>query len=166
MPQPRKFYGFVRFSDCYHESQGCPVIRHVMKRGTLQKEVREYSDEAKAVSSGHMRRCRLCLGDKVLAVDGNERDRVHISDEQHAVLCCVVDIHSKSGPMTLRQISDKRSRSVVSTYLIIKRLRKDGLVAHKLKVGGLRASGRSIIPTKRGLAVAASPVTSDLRTPR
>lgn len=158
MPSPSKFYGFAKYSDCYHATPNCPVLKHVLK--SEQVQVRDYIDEARAVASGHLRRCRLCLGDKVFALDG-KKDRVHMSDEQHAVLKCVVDIYTKRGAMTLRQISEKRFRSVVSTYLIIKRLRADGLVEHKLKMGGRRASGGSIAPTKRGLAVMKSDDISD-----
>ena len=82
-----------------------------------------------------------------------EGERVHMSDEQHAVLEIVVSLFSKSGPMTLKKVALIRKRSVVSTYLIMKKLRRDKLVEHKLKIGGQRASGGSISPTKLGIKI-------------
>lgn len=147
-----KFYGFITLSGCYHATDGCPVLRHVAKNPKVQ--IREYESEPRAIAQGHRRRCRLCLGDKVF--DINKNDLVYISNEQHAVLKTVADIFNKNGPMTLRQISERRKRSVVSTYLIVKKLRSEGLLEHKLKMGGQRASGGSIAPTKRGMAVLSS----------
>ena len=157
----RKFYGFLKLSDCYHASPDCPVLRHVVKRDA-KVSMCEYTEESRAIASGHVRRCRLCLGDKVFNLQGT-KDRVHLSDEQHSVLRFVVDIYNKRGPMTLRTISLRRKRSIVSTYLIIKRLRKDGLIEQKLKIGGQRASGRSIAPTKLGFAVIRTKAIQDWR---
>lgn len=162
MAQTLKFYGFLTPSSCYHESPSCPVIKHAAKKGRI--EIREYGSERFAAIAGHIRRCRLCLGRKVFDLDG-ARDRVRLSNGQHGALKIIADIFSRDGAMTLRDISERRDRSVVSTYLIVKRLRELGLVEHKLKIGAQRASGRSIVPTERGLAVIKTKALDDMYTP-
>jgi len=157
-----KIYGFVRLSNCYHSSPDCPVVKRMSNSEKI--EMREYTEESRAVAAGHLRRCRLCLGDNVFQVEDRSKP-VRMSNEQYAVLRCVTRIFKKNGSMTLREISEKRKRSVVSTYLIIKRLRQDGLIEHKVKMGGLRASGGSIIPSKLGIEIAESEPLTDDETP-
>jgi hypothetical protein len=157
MSHPRRFFGFLSPSKCYHGSQSCPVLRHVVKVG--KSDVRAYDSEEVATSKGHVRRCRLCLGKKVF--DIKDSDRVRLTSGQYDALSIIVDIFKTKGGMTLRDIASRRHRSVVATYLIVKKLREIRLVEHTLERGRQRANGNSIIPTSRGISVIRATAVDD-----
>lgn len=152
-----KYYGSFVYSNCYHGSIRCPVLLRVSK--FAESQVAEYPGEKNALAR-HKRRCQFCLGERVFDIDGYS-ERVRLSKNQYRTLEIIVEMFSKKGPLTLRDISNVRGRSVVSTYLIVKKLREKGLVEHRLKKDAIRASGRSLAPTKRGTTVVSSPDAKD-----
>ena len=157
MPQKRRLCGVVFLSPAYHDSIDCPSIKRMLRTGGKygRAELRQYESEREAVLTGHTSRCRFCLGRRVVDIDGT-KERVYMSVAQYETLQAVVEIFNKKGAMKLHDIAVLRKRTTVAVYLMVKRLRRDGYVEHKLKMGGKRASGRSIVPTQKGIAVAKS----------
>ena len=150
MQSKGRFYGFFMPSANYHEYKDCPGILHAVRAG--KSEVREYGSERQAALLGHVRRCKLCVGRKMFEVDGG-KNIVRMKESHHKTLCAIAELSEKKTGLVLRDIAAKCGYSSVTAYYIVKHLRAAGLVEHKLKKGGYRASGRSIIPTALGLKV-------------
>ena len=160
MPDKR-YYGFVQMSECYHSSPNCPVLVRMAKKRNI--EVQEFDTEGAAHKRGHLRRCRLCLGKNVYRLGGD--DPVRISDTQLAALNYMVGIYNRTGSMTLQQIAAKRNRSIVATYLIVRTLRRMGLVTHRHVAGMQKAKMATLAPTEKGIRISKADPAEDLRVP-
>lgn len=146
-----KTFGFWKPTQCYHISKNCPVIKNAMKRAKV--EVREYQDVQHALDGGHIRRCRMCMGEIVFTMSREESQKpVRMTNTQHRVLGHIVRIWFKTKRgMTLRTIGEAQGRSIVATYLVIEALIRHGLVTHEFSPGSRKAKDSSIVPTKKGL---------------
>ena len=154
----KKFYGFIRLSNCYHESPACPSLAHALRSPGV--EMHEYDTEA-AAAKKHMVRCRQCLGQNVRHI---ENHTIPISDKQLETLTFMVQIYEKTKkPMTLKQISTKRKKSIVSTYLIVRKLRSLGLAGNQHPIGFAKSKPTSIVPTELGIKTVEADPVEDLR---
>lgn len=148
MSSPARYYGFMQPQYCYHSSLECPVVKRSSRRS--QAEARVYDSQKAAAVAGHGRPCKYCMGHE--SFDSQSKQRFNFSRVQYEALKVIVGIFNKTkSPMSLRDIAAGRKRTTVSTYLIVRTLRDLGVVDQKIKMGGKRASGRTITPTQKGI---------------
>jgi len=166
------FFGVARVAECYHRSRTCPAIKSAERK--LLIDIMEYANEKEAFDRGHVRRCRMCSGQRAFRITPKPepkpkrvkapkparipRDKdygiVRLTNEQHEALKNLSSITKDKGPTTLRELAEKRNRSIVATFLMMKPLAEKGLVTKTIEVGHRKAKSGTLEPTEEGHRIA------------
>jgi len=160
MPQ-EPVYAHIRASSCYHSNPACPSLVAVVKR--YRVKVIQYRDEKNAVDSGHFRRCRMCMGNRVYQKPGSPREVIRLSEAQYGLLTGTRKAcREAGGPVRLCDVAAARGRSIVSTHITMKAMLRMGLIEHDLTQDGLNAKHRSIRISTMGMAILASEMIDEI----